>query len=475
MKNGMAKGLTNCQLFRSMDPTPWHNRRKDPAMRSEIHALWISAALLGFLTSRGLAITYQVMDPSQTRTLNVVRHYEVAVQKGKPSAAAVPALMSFWGATNWQLVNSSRFSYSEEPDRVEVIADDQGMPRRSYKMTWAAPKADRITIEQTMDVELTCFNTLYTAARLPYAEDVRTRFADSLTADDKEGINPANPNLEPICDGIVKKCRTAEDVVQGVCNWINENITFVKGQRTADEALEQRQGSCTPMSRLACAMLRRIGIPTEMVSAKFIDSDNGHAFIEVYFPDAGWVFYDLSNWNRGFKSLDCLATVGWCYRSGPPENMGWHQGYFCVETDIRPYKEFSRKSSRVLSREPDDAVVAGVKVLSIKARRNVCPRHESLRQLLLDPDVPPGTREYAASKTEQPAPELSRPVATVDEVQDSNAARRWTSMRGTTVDALLISASDTQVVLQKRDGARVTVAIDAFCEEDREYIQNSRK
>lgn len=443
-------------------------------MRSRRHVQRIMPVLLVCLALSCFAETYQVMESSQSRKLRVVRRYEVAVEQGQPAVAAVSAMMSFWGATNWQLVKSSRFSYSEEPDSVEIIADDLGMPRRSYRMTWSAPKAAQITIEQTMDMELTCFNTLYTAAKLPYAEDVRKRFTDSLGPDEKEGINPANPDLESICSSIVKRCHTAEAVVQEVCNWINENITFVKGQRTSDEALAQRQGSCTPMSRLACAMLRRLGIPAEMVSAKFIGSENGHAFIEVYFPDAGWVFYDLSNWNRGFKSLDCLMTVGWAYRSGTPERLDWHDGHFCVETDIRPYKEFTRKSSRVLSKEPNGMVVAGVKVVSAKAPQNIRARHQSIRQLILDVQTPPGVREYAATKTAQPPAGLGG-GATTNDTPPSRELRRWTSTSGTSVDARLISASPTQVVLEKSDGKKVAVAWSALSRPDQEYILSLRK
>jgi len=444
-------------------------------MRLHRHVQCITPVLFVSLALSCFAETYQVMESSQTRKLKVVRRYEIAVEQGKSAVAAVPALMSFWGETNWQLVKSSRFSYSEEPDATEVIADNLGMPRRSYKLTWSAPKAAKITVEQTLDLELTCFNTLHTAAKLPYAEEVRTRLADSLGPDEKEGINPDNPQLEPICSTIVKRSRTAEEVVQEVCNWINENITFVKGKKTSDEALAQRQGSCTPMSRLACAMLRQIGIPAEMVDAKFIGSESGHSFIEVYFPDAGWVFYDLSNWNRGFKSLDCLVTVGWSCRSGTPERQEWHDGYYCVETDIRPYKEFSRQSSRVLSREPKNKVVAGVKVLSSKAPQKVRQRHQPIRQLILDLQTPPGVREYAADKIEQPPAGLGGGTTATNEAPPLRELRRWTSAKGSSVDARLISVSPTQAVLEKSDGKKVTVALSALSKTDLDYIQSSKK
>jgi hypothetical protein len=341
------------------------------------------------------AETYALQDKSCQRKVRVVRHYEIVAQKGKPTVAALPALMSFWGETNWQLVKSSRFTYSEQPDKTEITADNLGQPRRYYQMTWNAPKADKITVEQTMDVELTCFNTLYTSATLPYDDGVLKRFPNSLGADEKEGINPNNPALGPICDQITKRSHSAENTVEGVCDWINENIKFVKGQRTSDEALAQRQGSCTPMSKLACSMLRRIGIPAEMVDAKFIGKDSGHAFIEVYFPDAGWIFYDLSNWNRGYKSLDCLMTVGWSYRSGTPGKTDWIDGYFCVETDAAPYSDRSEIVSGLIRRSPQGKKICSAIVFAQHPPSSAKPRQRPLRELMLDITIPPGQREYS--------------------------------------------------------------------------------
>jgi hypothetical protein len=304
--------------------------------------------------------------------------------------------MSFWGATNWQIVKSSEFYYSQEPDKIKVTADDRGMPRRYYKLTWNSPEEDIIRIKQTLRVQLVCMNTLFTKAQLPYSDEVLKRFSSSLGSDKKDGINPTNPQLEKICSQILKQAgKNAEDAVELVCDWINDNIEFERGQRTSDEALAQKKGSCTPMSKLACAMLRRMGIPAERVSGKFINGDSGHSFIEVYLPDAGWLFYDLSNWNRGFKSLDCILTAGWSYRAGTPQFERWIDGYFCRESDVTPFREFPLKSQKCIRQTPLRTIVAGVSVVRSAAPSSVKKRDIPLCQLILDLDIPPGPREYS--------------------------------------------------------------------------------
>jgi hypothetical protein len=347
--------------------------------------------------------TFTAQFKDYQRKLQVVRRYEVPAEVGKPVRAIVPAMMSFWGATNSQVVLTSNFQYSEQPDNVKVTADNLGLLRRNYQLTWLSPKSNKITVEQTMEVELAFGSKLFTSAKLPYSDEIRKRFSASLAKDDQQGINPDNKDLDPICQEILNRSRTAEAVVEGVCDWINDNIKFVKGKRTSDEAFAQRQGSCTPMSRLACAMLRHIGMPANVVSAKFIGGDGGHSFIEVYFPDAGWVFYDLSNWNRGFKSLDCLVEPGFSYRIvTPPKNTRWIDGYFCLEKDLTPFSEDPSKAPKLLRKTPANADVITAAVLPQKPPASVKLRQRPIRELLLDTEIPPGPRPYTDDTLGEP-------------------------------------------------------------------------
>jgi transglutaminase-like putative cysteine protease len=254
------------------------------------------------------AKSFALKNPWCQRHLHVTRHYEIAVKPGQPNVAAIPALRSYMGATNWQVIKASHFRFSESPSSYKIVSDNLGLPRHSFELTWAAPKADKVTVDQDLDVDLTWFSTLYTAAKLPYDAATLARYAPSLGVDADEGVDPTNPQVMAVAGGLAAPGGGAEETVERVCDWINDHIEYAKGKRSLQEALSERMGSCTPMAMIACSILRRLGIPSEPVDAVFSESGNGHTFIEVYFTDAGWVFYDLSNWNRGFKSLDCLTT-----------------------------------------------------------------------------------------------------------------------------------------------------------------------
>ena len=341
-------------------------------------------------------VTLGASTPKNTRTLTVERTYEIAVVRGEKNVAAIPAMMSFWGITNQQIILKSDFTYSVKPDKIEVTADNRGIPRRYYELTWESPQVESITVTQHLTVELTCITVLPTAAQLPYSKIVLDRFSALLAADAK--VNPDNPKIEPIAKEIVRRSPFAEEAVELACDWVNDNISFERSAGgNSDAVLSSGQGNCTGMANVACAILRKMGVPAEPVSATFVgDGTRGHGFIEVYFPDAGWVFYDLSNSNRGFKSLDCLMTVGYAYRTTTSKSADWHNGTFCVSTDAAPYKsaEEVMVPSVRLRQGPKQHEVAGVRVVRRKTPDTAKVRHQPLSELILDLTVPPGQRNY---------------------------------------------------------------------------------
>ena len=100
-----------------------HSLKRETHMIKHIFFMFLFSALS---ISQTLATSHIIQNPAH-RQLVVTRYYEITVQKGKPSVAEIPALMSFWGATNWQVVKSSKFNYSEEPNDIKITSDNLGM------------------------------------------------------------------------------------------------------------------------------------------------------------------------------------------------------------------------------------------------------------------------------------------------------------------------------------------------------------
>lgn len=345
-------------------------------------------------TAPGEAETVAPSKAKDVRRIAVLRTFKVPVVKGEKTEAYLPAMMSFWGATNHQEILKSTWQYSVKPDKTEPASDNRGSAHRHNMATWNNPKVSEIIVTQKLVVQLTRIAALYTRARLPYPEKVRSYFADSL-ASEGDDINIDNEQVKVIARKILAKAKRAEQAVERVCDWINENVTFESGSPyQSDTVLARRKGNCTGMAHLACAILRTMGIPAEFVSGKFVGGTGGHGYIEVYFPDAGWVFYDLSNGQRGFKEINCLMTAtNSMYVTSGKEGQ-WHSDRSTrQDKDVRPYKEPTLSSKR-LRAGPKGKRVVGAKVVAKAPPTSMKVRHRSLSQLLLGLDVPAGKRKY---------------------------------------------------------------------------------
>jgi hypothetical protein len=354
-------------------------------------------------TAPAAAATHLFPRARDARRLYVVRQYDIPVIKGAENTAGVPALMSLWGATNEQVILDSEFTYSVQPDKIEIVADKYGQTGRNYELTWKAPNADRISVTQKLVVEITCRNALGTAAKLPYPKEVQDRLAALLAR--SEFINGENEKVAALGKAIAKRAVYAEDAVELACDWVNDNIAFKSGSPGAsDTVLASGQGNCFGMANLVCAVLRSIGIPADTVHATFIGG-GGHAYLEAYFPDAGWVFYDVSNATRGFKSLDCLVTTGGGFYVRNAQGLKGHQGTFLTVKDAGAYQEDDRLVGPPLRAGPRKTNVQGVRVFHRAPPAKMKVRHLALCQLLKDLSIPPGKREYVNPLAKATAPE----------------------------------------------------------------------
>ena len=120
-----------------------------------------------------------------------------------------------------------------------------------------------------------------------------------------------DPEIISLTKQVIKGSEYQYEAVQKILRWINDNITYnldPEGPRTAVQVLREKKGFCIGYSNLAIAMLRSAGIPCRNVHGIHIDSESLssgedyiplslkgvtlHRWIEVYYPDVGWVFSD---------------------------------------------------------------------------------------------------------------------------------------------------------------------------------------
>ncbi|MEK6939324.1 MAG: transglutaminase-like domain-containing protein [Nanoarchaeota archaeon] len=100
-------------------------------------------------------------------------------------------------------------------------------------------------------------------------------------------------------------------VAFNLASWVEENIEYDLNTVTSTASqkgswvLQHKQGVCDEMTSLFVAMARSLGIPARFVSGisytnsqEVVDAVGsnwaGHGWAEVYFPDLGWVSFDVT-------------------------------------------------------------------------------------------------------------------------------------------------------------------------------------
>jgi len=95
------------------------------------------------------------------------------------------------------------------------------------------------------------------------------------------------------------------DFLHGLLMQLNEHMTFdtdpTHSGTSATEAFRLGRGVCQDYSHIFIACARSVGVPARFVSGHFfradgdVHQDAGHAWLEAFVPDLGWVGFDPAN------------------------------------------------------------------------------------------------------------------------------------------------------------------------------------
>jgi transglutaminase-like putative cysteine protease len=115
---------------------------------------------------------------------------------------------------------------------------------------------------------------------------------------------------KPAIDAIIKSIsgthKNVANITERCAEYIFKNFSYVKGitdiETTVDEILEHRSGVCQDFAHLMLQVLTTLKIPCRYVSGYICPNKNGlrgegatHAWVDVYFPENGWVGIDPTN------------------------------------------------------------------------------------------------------------------------------------------------------------------------------------
>jgi transglutaminase-like putative cysteine protease len=176
--------------------------------------------------------------------------------------------------------------------------------------SWSSPEENQLELSVTSDIRT--YNKF---------KQVKSKVRFPIENIEKENIIYTKPSEKiDINDEIIQLAASlaeGEDdlyiVEVNLAEWVNKNIKYDLNTLTAEASqksswvLENKEGVCDEITNLFISMNRALGIPARFVSGisysnspLFENSWGPHGWAEVYFPDYGWIPFDVTYSEYGY-------------------------------------------------------------------------------------------------------------------------------------------------------------------------------
>jgi len=212
---------------------------------------------------------------------------------------------SFFSPSYKQQIQKFQIDYSYPPKDQQRSEDERG--NIVIQSIWENP-IDPLRVVITIDAyNITDLGILETDAEFPII---------SLPSEVNPYLQPSS-NIPSDHPQIIQKAQaltwdaiTEFDAVQKILTWIVDRIRYVQrpDDYSAIYSLKTGRGNCQNYSHLAATFMRAVGIPVRIVNGITLKepyqiqvkggslmmrmAQGRHSWIEVYFPDLGWVPFD---------------------------------------------------------------------------------------------------------------------------------------------------------------------------------------
>ncbi len=218
-------------------------------------------------------------------------------------STVVPA--SFTSPTYNQEVSNLKLDFSPPPTRQEEKLDGRG--NKVITAVWSNPSGAVKTSVALMAANWVQLNTLNTSAPFPLnnmgaAEQAYLRATKQVPA--------TEPRIVAKAKELTREVTTEFDAVQRILAWVVDHMTYVLVPQSYEAmySFETGKGNCQNYSHLSAALMRAVGIPVRIVNGVTLKrsydakmeigtltlgmAQGRHSWVDVYFPDLGWVPFD---------------------------------------------------------------------------------------------------------------------------------------------------------------------------------------
>lgn len=256
-----------------------------------------------------------ILDGDLESRIKMSQQISFDVQQGVKTLTFKFALPTeFSNKATSQNVDGLNIKFTPEP--VSVVDDIDKFGNRFKKARWENLKQS-INITILFDTRIKAeLRSMDSSAPFPL-NDIPND--DAVFLKPTQMVQSDNEEIITLSKRLTGNARTTHDAVNAILNWVADNVkyTYNPPQYDAIHTMKTGKGNCQNFAHLSMALLRAAGIPSRIVGGISLKrqwkvpvengylvqdmGQGGHAWMEIFFPDLGWLSYDPQQ-SRQFTS-----------------------------------------------------------------------------------------------------------------------------------------------------------------------------
>ena len=212
---------------------------------------------------------------------------------------------SYESPTFTQNISKLDYQFEPLPDSSRITKDERG--NTMLEVTWNEPRSTINTSISLIARNNVYLDTLKTNSGFP-PKNLDSDILKYLGSTKMVDCNA--PRISAEAEELVKGATTQYEAVQCILDWVIDHMRYILNppDYSAGYSFDTGRGNCQNYSHLAAALLRAVQIPVRIVNGICLEepyeiqlgagtitkrmAQGHHSWIEIYFPDLGWVPFD---------------------------------------------------------------------------------------------------------------------------------------------------------------------------------------
>ncbi|MFH1650259.1 MAG: transglutaminase-like domain-containing protein [Candidatus Woesearchaeota archaeon] len=219
-----------------------------------------------------------------------------------------------------QYVNVNLSIYPlESPAQLisSVSASPTPLPGTKYAFRFDNPRGKQVIKVSTVVENQVLLPIANNNVKFPLAK-VPVNMSEYLATQE---IIDITPEISRLASELAGDKKDAYEVAFSLADWVHKEIHYELSSTTVDASLpaswvlKNRKGVCDELTALFIAMSRSLGIPARFVAGVAYTNLNDanqwgpHGWAELYFPDVGWVPFDVTYGEFGYVDATHVRMI----------------------------------------------------------------------------------------------------------------------------------------------------------------------